>query len=150
MILTELEGWLRLSKKTEEPTIPDLSNLDIDHVMPQSWYEHWPLKDGSKGTSGEAYAARLLEQTGGTLSPHQQDVQRRSKAIPTLGNLTLLNLSVNRQAQNKDYATKKRLYIDHTVLRLNGSLMGRETWDEEAIAERGKQLAEAAVQLYPR
>ncbi|WP_414608320.1 DUF262 domain-containing protein [Stenotrophomonas pavanii] len=150
MILTELEGWLRLTKKTEEPIIPDLSNLDIDHVMPQSWYEHWPLKDGSKGTSGEAYAARLLEQTGGALSSHQQDVQRRSKAIPTLGNLTLLNLSVNRQAQNKDYATKKKLFIDHTVLRLNGSLMGRMAWDEEAISERGKLLAEAAVQLYPR
>lgn len=150
MILTELESWLRLSKKTEEPIIPDLLNLDIDHVMPQSWYEHWPLPDGTKGAFSEAQAARILEQTGAALSPHQQAVLRRGKAITTLGNLTLLNLSVNRQAQNKDFETKKGLFIDHTVLRLNGAFMGRTNWHEDGIAARAKDLAEAAIQLYPR
>src|SRR3546814_16824127 len=30
MLLTELEGFLRPSHRSEEPQIPDLSNLDID------------------------------------------------------------------------------------------------------------------------
>lgn len=57
MLLTELEGWLRLTKRTEEPTIPDLSNLDIDHILPRSWYEHWALPDGTKATLVEAQVA---------------------------------------------------------------------------------------------
>ena len=150
MLLTELEGWLRTKSRTEEPVLPDLINLDIDHIMPQSWYEHWELPGGGKATFSENAAAQQLELTGGQLSERQQQIRRRAKAIPTLGNLTLLNLSVNRQAQNHAFSVKKPLFIDNTVLRLNGSLMSRTTWGEEAIATRGQQLAEAAVQLYPR
>lgn len=150
MLLTELEGWLRLTKRTEEPTIPDLSNLDIDHILPSSWYEYWTLPDGGKATFAESQAAGQQELVGAVLSDHYQAIRRRAKAIPTLGNLTLLNLSVNREAQNKDFATKKHLIIANTVLSLNGDLIARETWDEEAISARAKRLAEAATQLYPR
>ncbi|EML7988747.1 DUF1524 domain-containing protein [Stenotrophomonas maltophilia] len=82
--------------------------------------------------------------------PCRTSIRRRAKAIPTLGNLTLLNLSVNREAQNKDFATKKQLLIANTVLSLNGDLMARTTWDEDTIAVRSKRLADAATQLYPR
>ncbi len=150
MLLTELEGWLRLTSRTEEPTIPDLSNLDIDHILPQTWYEHWTLPDGSKATSAENQAAQQQEMVGGTLSDHYQANLRRAKAIPTLGNLTLLNLSVNRQAQNKAFPIKKQLLIPNTVLSLNGDFMARESWDEDAISVRAKRLSDAAAQLYPR
>ncbi|PLV14728.1 DUF1524 domain-containing protein [Pseudomonas guariconensis] len=40
-LLTELEGGSRLSVKSEEPETPDLSALDIDHILPRSW--HVPL-----------------------------------------------------------------------------------------------------------
>lgn len=150
MLLTELEGSLRLTKRTEEPTIPDLSNLDIDHILPRSWYEHWTLPDGSKAKFAESQAAEQQELVGAALSDHYQAIRRRTKAIPTLGNLTLLNLSVNREAQNKDFATKKQLLIANSVLNLNGDLMACEIWGEEAIFARAKRLAEAATQLYPR
>lgn len=150
MLLTELEGWLRLAKRTEEPTIPDLSKLDIDHILPTCWHEHWTLPDGSRGTHAEQLASEQLEITGGVLSDHQQAIRRRSKVIPTLGNLTLLNLSVNREAQNKAFSIKKQLLIANTVLNLNGDLMARELWDEDAIAIRAKRLADAATQLYSR
>lgn len=150
MLLTELEGSLRLTKRTEEPTIPDLSNLDIDHILPRSWYEHWTLPDGSKAKFAESQAAEQQELVGAALSDHYQAIRRRTKAIPTLGNLTLLNLSVNREAQNKDFATKKQLLIANSVLNLNGDLMTCEIWGEEAIFARAKRLAEAATQLYPR
>jgi hypothetical protein len=150
MLLTELEGWLRLTKRTEEPTIPDLSNLDIDHILPRSWYEHWNLPEGSKATFAESQAAAQKELVGDVLSDHHQAIRRRAKAIPTLGNLTLLNLSVNREAQNKQFTTKKQLLIANTVLSINGDVMARESWDEGAIAVRAKRLADAAIELYPR
>ncbi|EIM04279.1 DUF262 domain-containing HNH endonuclease family protein [Rhodanobacter denitrificans] len=150
MLLTELEGWLRMTKRTEEPMVPNLSNLDIDHILPRSWYEHWALPDASKATFAESQAAEQQELAGGILSEHYQAIRRRTKVIPTLGNLTLLNLSVNREAQNKAFPIKKSLLIANTVLSLNGDLMTHETWDEEAIAARARRMAEAATQLYPR
>ncbi|VCU71385.1 hypothetical protein PIGHUM_03469 [Pigmentiphaga humi] len=150
MLLTELEGWLRMSKRTEEPAIPDLSDLDIDHILPRSWYEHWTLPDGSKATLAESRAAEQHELMGGTLSSQYLAIRQRAKIVPTLGNLTLLNLSVNREAQNKSFPIKKRLLIANTVLSINGDLIAREIWDEESISARSKLLAEAATKLYPR
>lgn len=150
MLLTELEGWMRTLKRTEEPQTPDLANLDIDHIMPQSWFEHWLLSSGEKATSTEAYSAYMLEVGGGVLSGRQAAIRERVKSIPTLGNLTLLNLSVNRQAQNKAFPLKKKLLIENTNLSLNVKLLALESWDEEEIAKRGKTLAEAAAALYPK
>jgi hypothetical protein len=149
-LLTELEAALR-TPKSEEPQIPDLSkDLDIDHILPQSWYEHWPLPGGVKTNASEAYPAYLLEVSGMPLNDHQAAIRRRVKAVPTLGNLTLLNLSVNREAQHKDFQVKKQLLIAHTNLSLNVKLIGQDSWDEDAIAERGKLLAAAALKIYPR
>ena len=149
-LLTELEAVLRTSK-SEEPQIPELSkDLDIDHILPQSWYEHWPLTDGNKAEQSEAYPAYLAEVSGATLTEQQAAIRTRNKAVPTLGNLTLLNLSVNRGAQNKAFAVKKDLLITHTNLSLNVKLITHDAWDESTIAERGKQLAAAATKVYPR
>lgn len=150
MLLTEIEGWLRSQKRSEEPAIPELSNLDIDHILPQSWYEHWTLTDGTKGTFAESQAAANMELGGHSLNDHQLAIRRRIKAIPTLGNLTLLNLNVNREAQNKAFPIKKKLLIENTNLSLNVKLLGLESWDEEGIVQRGKMLADAATQIYSR
>jgi hypothetical protein len=150
MLLTELEAWMRTQQRTEEPQTPDLSNLDIDHIMPQSWYEHWPLLSGTQATQAEASAAHMLEIGGGELSDRQVAIRNRIRSIPTLGNLTLLNLSINRQAQNHAFTVKKNLLIENTNLSLNVKLLALTVWNEDAIVQRGKMLAEAAVRLYSR
>lgn len=149
-LLTELEGWMRTQKRTEEPQIPELSNLDIDHILPESWYEHWPLPAGTRATAAEASAAYMLEVGGGVLSDHQVAIRNRAKSVSTLGNLTLLNLSVNRQAQNKAFLIKKKLLLENTNLSLNVRLLALECWDEDVIVQRGRALAGAAAQLYSR
>src|SRR3546814_11068927 len=68
MLLTELEGFLRSSQRSEEPQIPDLSNLDIDHIMRRSWYEHWPLPNGGKATAGDEQTVINSELIGVPLS----------------------------------------------------------------------------------
>lgn len=149
-LLTELEAVLR-TPKSEEPQIPDLSkDLDIDHILPQSWYEYWPLPGGVKANASEAYPAYLLEVSGVPLNDRQAAIRKRVKAVPTLGNLTLLNLSVNREARHKDFQVKKQLLIANTNLSLNVKLIGQDSWDEDAIGERGKLLAAAALKIYPR
>ena len=57
-----------MTKWTEEPSIPDLSNLDIDHIMPCKWYEHWPLPDGTSATDAEDDVVKHQKMIGTTLS----------------------------------------------------------------------------------
>ena len=73
----------------------------------------------------------------------------RQSLIPTLGNLTLLNLSVNRSAQNKSFPTKKELLLKNTNLRLNIPLLGLEIWNETEIKKRSEVLSEIALQVWP-
>ncbi len=40
-----------MTSMNEDITIA--SPLTVEHIMPQSWIDHWPLPDGSKGMSWE-------------------------------------------------------------------------------------------------
>ncbi|MFK2876409.1 DUF262 domain-containing protein [Rhodanobacter hydrolyticus] len=148
-ILTELEAAWRRGKKTEELVLPNLNNLDIEHIMPRSWYAHWPLTDGAHATKEERDQATVAQLSGLELSDRQQEILKRDAAISTLGNLTLLNLSVNREAQNKSFSEKKTLLIAHSNLSLNTALIALSCWNVEAIQERGMKLTNIAIALYP-
>ncbi|WP_446498729.1 GmrSD restriction endonuclease domain-containing protein [Escherichia coli] len=89
-MLTELERELCRQVKTEKPDVPNLSNLDIDHLMPQSWYSCWPLENGRMVTNSDATVLNQIVLSGTDLTPEQLLVRKRQQAISTLGNLTLL------------------------------------------------------------
>jgi hypothetical protein len=55
-------------------------------------------------------------------------------------------LNLNQIASTKVGAVQ----IENTNLSLNVKLLALEFWDEGAIVQRGKMLAEAAAQLYSR
>jgi hypothetical protein len=149
-LLTEIEGQLRMVIKTEEPTIPDLAGLDIDHLLPRAWYEHWPLHGGVEVTQKISDSVAEIIRAGGSLTPDQELIRVRNRAIPTLGNLTLLNLSVNRSVQHGCFSLKREKLIAHTSLRLNIPLIPLHQWDEESIAKRGEMLGEIALTVWPK
>lgn len=149
-MLTELEGELRRQVKTEEPVVPNLSNLDIDHLMPQNWFSHWPLENGYTVTDSDATAVNQIVLAGAELTPKQQLVWKRQQAIATLGNLTLLNLSVNRSVQHSAFIKKRDGLITHTSLRLNVPLIAEDKWDEERILARGELLGNAALSRWSK
>ena len=72
------------------------------------------------------------------------------KTAPSLGNPTLLRLSVKREAQNKAFSIKRKLIMEHSNLSFNMKLIALDSWDETTIAQRGALLADAAVKIYPR
>lgn len=148
-MLTEIEAYLRTTVHTEEPILPDLSALDVDHIMPRSWFGHWTLSDGTNATQTEAYDVELLARIGGVLNSHQKLISDRQARVQTLGNLTLLNLAVNREAQHYAFPNKKDLLIANTTLRLNVPLISKGSWDESEINARGELLAEAALKIWP-
>ena len=148
-ILTELEAFLRTTVRSEEPVLPDLGQLDIDHIMPRSWVTHWPMADGTPVTGTETATVELLSRSGMPLNERQKQIHDRQAGIATLGNLSLLNLSVNREAQHFEFTIKRDLLIANTNLRLNIPLISLQAWDESAITLRGEQLADAALKIWP-
>lgn len=150
-ILLEIELELRRTVKTEAVIVQNFNQLDIDHIMPRSWFEHWPLPDKSKATWSDDDRVQVKQLAGYSLTERETAILTRQGRIPTLGNLTLLNLSVNREAQHKEFKTKRDLLIANTTLRLNIPLLGYKDndWTEEIIKQRREQLADAALRVWP-
>ena len=128
IILQGIEGELRTAL-TESQDVP--RSLNIEHVMPQSWPHHWPLPTPAEN-----------EDTA---------IARRNRLVHSIGNLTLVNGRLNSTLSNAPWE-EKRVTLEHpTVLFLNKDLLENapRTWDEDAIAARGRRLHQAAARVWP-
>lgn len=140
ILLEALEDTLR-TDHTEQLTVPVGEHigakLTIEHVMPQSWEENWPVlaDDTSEGAN-------------------------RYELVHTLGNLTLVTARLNPALGNMGWEDKKRWLGKHSLLRLtHGTLLHAPptatvedwatSWDEHRIHERGAYLASLALKIWP-
>jgi hypothetical protein len=129
MVLEAVEDSLR-SKFAEESHV-SRGALTIEHVLPQSWQEHWPLADDATGLVAELDRERLLH---------------------SLGNLTLVNGRLNPALANGSWETKREVLGTHTVLHLNKDLLrtfGGGQWDEATIRKRGAVMADQVLRIWP-
>lgn len=69
-----------------------------------------------------------------------------------MGNLTLLTNSLNPAVSNGRFKAKRSEILKHSAINLNRFLQDLDTWDEEAIADRGKTLFKVASKIwkYPK
>ncbi len=124
LVLEGIEQGLRTAM-AEEQNVP--RNLTIEHLMPQSWRENYPLADGI-------------------------DEDEREGMIHTIGNLTLVNRPLNSAMSNAPWIGKREELKKHSTLFLNKELVDdtrRMTWDEVAIEERARRLCKAAIKVWP-
>ena len=128
LILQGIEGELR-SSMAETQQVP--RNLNIEHIMPQGWFQHWPLPTD---TDEEDMA-----------------IARRNRLLHSIGNLTLVNGQLNSTLSNAPWQNKRETLGHHSVMFLNKDLLEHSpsVWDEAAIMERGRRLHQAAVQAWP-
>ena len=129
MVLEALEDELR-GVLSEEAHVAR-GSLTIEHVMPQSWSEHWPL-----GTVQDAFQAQ----------------HERERLVHSLGNLTLVNNRLNPKLSNGPWVQKATMLADHTVLHLNMHLLNTykdSDWTESTIAARGASLASVVARIWP-
>ena len=136
-ILRELEFASRDEYNEVEGLKPD---LEIEHVLPQTWHEHWPLPDGSKAPP---------DLTHGLSEEQRGMVERRQAAIHTLGNLTLLTKPANLEVLNYAFDSEKKARLHASLLRINQDVAAETHWDEEAIVRRAQRLAEFAIEIWP-
>ena len=142
VILERLEIYHR-GKKSESLDVQTL--LQIEHVMPVSWGEHWLLE----GAVIPRDVARTHWLAKDELLPFQEQIRHRNAAIQTLGNLTLLNKYLNPAASNGDFPMKLVEY-KNSVLRLNRYFDHLSAWDEASITRRGSELGEAICKIWAR
>lgn len=118
-----------LTPGTAERAIPRHGELQVEHLMPVAWKPGaWPLEDNSAEAKTQ-----------------------RDEWIQTLGNLTLIHGKVNQKMSNASWAVKKERILENSNLFLNKELLKRapEEWNEEAISERGKWMAERVCEIWP-
>lgn len=131
LVLEALEMGLR-DKFAETHEVP--RNLTVEHIMPQSWEMFWPLPVSENETEATI---------------------RRNNLLHTIGNLTLLNGSLNPAQSNKAWIGaddpddgKREALKDHSVLFLNKQLCEHDEWNEQKITERAEVLFEIAASTW--
>jgi hypothetical protein len=132
LVLEAIEESMR-TKKAEEPYVVRES-LTIEHIMPQSWREHWPITDED---DPEKYLERVNE---------------RERLLHTLGNLTLITNRLNPALSNGPWEKKQEGLQEHSTLFLNKTLLskwGKAPFSESEIKERGQELAKTICSIWP-
>jgi hypothetical protein len=117
---------VRLQKRMTEAYTLVYQNLTIEHLLPQSWEEHWPLDP------------ELPEDA----ARHQRVV-----TLHTMGNLTLLTTALNPSVSNGPWGEKRQKILAHSALNLNRDLP--LTWDEARIQARSELLFDTAAMEWP-
>lgn len=115
----------------ERSEIVDVSasdQLQIEHIMPRAWQEHWLLPEGNP--------AELRQQ--------------RESLLNTIGNLTVITGSLNSSVSNGDWHTKRAGLNTYSNLVINRKLVEKTTWDDQSIVARSEELARYICRIWQR
>lgn len=128
---------------------PDWSQLHLEHLMPQSWFEHWALGDGTFATKEEADQAPYApKDKDGKVLPRVAGILARQALVNTLGNLTVLRDTINMDIKNFAWSVKRGEIREHTQLRMNYDITDEPHWGEAQIGSRGESLAELLCEVW--
>ena len=144
--------WLELERRFREnkAQVKKLTyKLDLEHIMPQGWRENWstiPVINVDDST---------------VITDSEEKEKVRDSAIWEIGNMTLLNSSLNRAIRNATLSVKiegdgkksgVKKYNDYLCTR---DVVERATvspgvyhWDEKTIRERTDQITEDFLRIW--
>lgn len=140
-VLSAIELQLR-TERHEDVSLP--SHLEIEHVMPRGWREHW-----GSGVAGSLELSAT-----------------RDALIHTIGNLTLVTKKLNLALSNRPWTDeeavvvaprgtdaglgKRSLLKKYSLLLLKEDIVEKSSWTEDDIEARGVRLTAAALKVWPR
>jgi hypothetical protein len=120
-------------RQYREPAQILYEQMTVEHLLPQSWQEHWAPPTDTGSYRGES----------------ETPDQRRARLIQTIGNLTLLGQPLNSAVSNGPWLQKREEIRKHGVFSLNADFTGIDRWDEQSIISRSKALLAEAMQVWP-
>jgi hypothetical protein len=113
-----------------EGALPLGSVVQVEHLIPQSWQQNWPVP---------------LEPTD-TLSFRQAD---RDGVVHRIGNLTLVSPGMNTAMSNSAWGAKQGHLRQHSTALITLRYLERSHWDETEVHTRGQQLIDTMFRLWP-
>lgn len=120
-------------RRIEEPhDLDQLGDLQIEHIFPQFASNTWS-GDGAAEWGAFREAERALYR----------------EALPTIGNLALLEPALNAAASNKPFLAKTK-YYESSEVPSTRLLAGMPAWDLEQIANRTQALTERFLEIWRR
>jgi hypothetical protein len=134
MVLWRIEEHLRAEDPLSEHGLAPPQRLTLEHVIPQSWQEHWPLDESV-----------------------EDPIAWRTSHLHRLGNLTLTSGPLNSSLSNGPWDApdapndKRRSLTGHSLLKLNSQLAATNPhgFDEHSVDARGTELAKIICQVWP-
>ena len=144
-IFLEIEDFSRNSMQERIKIATE--NLTIEHIMPQKWYENWPL-NGQSITEDEFAISAQAIYTENDVNGVYHLIDKRNSSLNTLGNLTVLTNSLNPSVSNDSYKKKRPEIIKKSILILNSYFQDIQDWDEGSIKERSEGLYEKIIEIW--
>lgn len=147
---TLLLFWIELyrRKNDNKQSIKELKyNYSLEHIMPQKWEEYWNTID-------------VVDENLNVISDKDMAKKERYSKIYSIGNMTLLNSSLNTSIRNYEFSRKIegegrkrgiRHYADLGITRfdiLDKYDAGDSAWNEQKINERTSQLAKDILTIW--
>lgn len=134
MILQAIEHHYQSNSAKSEPLMSfDWSQVQIEHIMPRSWEQNWPL-------------------------PAELAPAVRNATIQNIGNLTLVSQALNPTMSNAPWLReagkpgKKDHLHAHAIMHSNRRLLDRfpSGWSDADIRTRAELMFEDAQEIWPR
>lgn len=144
-ILLEVEQSIRGCKQEKVKFLN--SGLTIEHLLPQRWFEFWPL--GEEVITEEDFLISVhAVMTEEDKNGKYHRIENRNKMLHTIGNLTILTSSLNPSVSNSSFDIKKQeIALQSTVL-LNTYFQNKIVWNEDEIKNRSKYLYEQIKEIW--
>jgi hypothetical protein len=144
-ILLEIEKYRRGKKQEKVEFVNE--GLTIEHVLPQKWYEHWPL-EGNLIPQNEFDIAVHAVMTEEDPNGYYHNIINRNKKLHSLGNLTLLTSSLNPAVSNSSFDIKQKELAKQSTLLLNTYFIDFEDWNESTIEKRTELLTDDIIKIW--
>ncbi|WP_084039575.1 DUF262 domain-containing protein [Demequina sp. NBRC 110053] len=132
LVLGALDDRMRADDRKQAPAVIDYGRLQVEHILPQAWKEHWPLP-------AELDEVERLHASS-----------ERDLALNRIGNLTLVTQHFNGSVSNLGWDHKRPEFAKQSSVMLNVPIAAEVAWSEESIRARGEVLSEVAARVWPR
>lgn len=147
---TLLLFWVELYRRAKDSkqSVKELKyNYSLEHVMPQKWEEYWSKVD-------------IMDNTSNIIADKELAKRERYSKIYSIGNMTLLNSSLNTSLRNYEFSRKIegegrkrgiRHYADLGITRfdiLDVYDSGDKIWNEKKISDRTTNLANDILTIW--
>lgn len=147
---TLLLFWVELYRRANDSkqSVKELKyNYSLEHVMPQKWDEYWSNID-------------VVDSLSNVITDKELSKKERYSKIYSIGNMTLLNSSLNTSLRNYEFSRKIegegrkrgiRHYADLGITRFDILEVydnGDKVWNEKKISDRTTNLANDILTIW--